>query len=561
MLTKLHVRDFTLLQDLSLEFGEGLSLLTGETGAGKSILVEALSLLLGGRADVHTIRSGCGEAALEADFHIGNPEDSIRRWAEEEGIAMGETLSVRRRIGKSGRSTATVNGRPVSVGRLKTLGESLVHIHGQNQGQALLDEEVHRAILDRLPKVARHAGETRRRASAISSLLSKIRTAEMGERQRSLRIETLRFQLEEIAAVSPLEGEETELRARRNRLRNAQEIADDAAALLEALRDGEGAAGGALAEALRRAESLREVLPEWKDLARDLRDASSVVAGVAMEGEQALNGLTFDPGDLENIEERLAGFEKLKRKYGPTIEEVLEHRHGLEGELVELTSNGASHEALTAELSEVFEGYKRAAEKLRSERDTAGRALQKSVVKELKGLALEKARFEVELEPRPVESPEDVRPEGTEEVRFLFSANPGEPLKPLSRVASGGELSRTMLALLTSLQGSAGPGSLVFDEVDTGIGGRPAERVGRRLRDLGGSRQVLCITHLPQIAAYAHRHIRVRKEFSGRSTDVSATLLDPEERVEELARMLAGERVTDTARKHARQLIEEAHRS
>jgi len=558
MLTHLTLRNFALVEQLEIAFGDGLTLLTGETGAGKSILVEALGLILGGRADAHHIRSGSDAAELEAVFRLPSPPAPLRAWAAEEGVPLEEELVVQRSLRLGGRNVSRVNGSAVPAGRIRALAEHLVHLHGQHQSHALLDEEAHRALLDALPAVRPAAIETERAASAVSALLGRIRTLERDERERARRLDALRFQIEEIDRVDPRGGEEEELAGRRSRLRHARRIGEDASALVDLLRESEGAALSLLAETLRRMDDLAEILPAWRDLGADARSASETLSAVAAEAEALLSSLEDDPGALEETEARLAALDALKRKYGPGLVDVLGHREAIGRELDALSDARRGPDALRIDLDSAFAAYLEAGRALSGARAQAAASLSSTVTKELSTLALEKARFEIALPPRTADAPEQVSPAGLEDVRFLFSANPGEPLKPLAKIASGGELSRTMLALLTALQDAAGPATLVFDEVDAGIGGKPAERVGKRLRALAASRQVLCITHLPQIAAHAHRHAVVAKDASGTRTRVTFTPLDDEKRIEELARMLAGESVTPSARRHAAALLKAA---
>jgi DNA repair protein RecN (Recombination protein N) len=554
MLVSLHLKDFALIDEVEVGFEPGLCLLTGETGAGKSILVEALQLLAGARADAEFVRSGAREAALEALFDPGG-DGAVGAWFAEAGIPLQGECVLRRTISLTGRSIASVNGRTVTLAQLRALGSLLVQIHGQHQGQVLLDEEEHRRLVDTLPAVAPPAAETARTARDLSALLERIRLSRRDAAELAQRAEALRLEAEEIGRVAPKPGEDADLRTLRNRLVHSEAIVEGAEMVRTLLRDGEFSAATALTEALRRIRDLSKLLPEWELIAKDLEASSSVVASVASAAEQAACTTQFDPEALERVEARLADFERLSRKYGPTLDDVIAHFERVRGELDALEAARRDPRALTQELDSCYAAWREAAGRLSGRRREAAAKLGRAVASELRELALEKARFEVDLPPKPVERPEEAVATGLEDVRFLFSANPGEPVKPLAKIASGGELSRTMLAILTAVRDRGGPKTLVFDEVDSGIGGRPAERVGRRLRDLASSRQVLCITHLPQIAAFACHHLRVTKRASGARTLVEIAPLEGAERVEEMARMLAGERVTETARRHARELL------
>lgn len=556
MLRHLTLREFALVESLDLEFGPGLCLLTGETGAGKSILVEALGLLSGRRADVEMVREGSDEACVEGVFDPAGEGAALllRQW----DLPPSREIVIRRRVSRSGRGAATVNGAQVSIAQLKSLGEALLEIHGQHQGQSLLDEESHRELLDGLGEVRSAAETTRSAHSALSEALAALRTLRHSQAERARRLDAVKFQREEIARVAPVAGEEEELRAQRSRLQNASGLAENAAGLQELLRDGEQSAAALLAEARKRALALSQMDPEWQAYLRDLDQAAGILASLGAEAERVATTTTYDPEALERTEERLAGYERLKRKYGPEVEDVLKLQDELEAEYRLLTSGPESEVEAAAKVEFCFQSYLREARRLTACRRGAAKKLGGAVESEMRPLALEKGRFEISLRPLDCASPLEARATGLEEVTFTFSANPGEGLKPLSKIASGGELSRVMLALLSAARLNGGPSTAVFDEVDAGIGGRPAEAVGKRLKLFSRSRQVLCITHLPQIAAWADHHIFVEKRPEKGRTRVLARPLSPEERREELARMLAGETVTETARRHAEALLQSA---
>jgi DNA repair protein RecN (Recombination protein N) len=555
MLTRLRVENLALIDALELDLADGLCLLTGETGAGKSILVEALGLLCGERADLDLIRTGTPEAVVEATFETGAADAEVLALLDAWQVPCDGEVVLRRRLQTSGRSAATVNGAAVSVAQLRELGPLLVTIHGQHQNRSLLDEETHRDLLDAQPDVAPHGAAVAAAHASLTEALTRLRAVQRGRADRDQRLDAVRYQRDEIDRVSPKAGEEEDLLLQKSRLQHAERIVEDAGAVATLLRDGEASAQAQAVDALRRLEDLAEVDPFWAPFIRDLRDASGVLSSIASEAERVASTTVFDPEALEAAQARLADLDRLKRKYGPTLDDVLGHREKLEEEFRSLSGSGSDPEAAEREVREGFRAYLKVASALGQARASAAKGLAESVLAELKPLALEKARFLVELVPKPAREPAEARSTGLEDVRFLFSANPGEPPKPLAKVASGGELSRTLLAILASSGKARGPYTLVFDEVDAGIGGKPAERVGRRLRDLAENHQVLCITHLPQIAAFAHQHVRVQKELAGARTLVRAKALDPRERVSELARMLAGEQVAETALLHAQELL------
>ncbi|MEW5763468.1 MAG: DNA repair protein RecN [Acidobacteriota bacterium] len=558
MLRELRLKDFALVEDLHLDFEEGLTLLTGETGAGKSILVEALGQAAGERAELEMIRHGAREAWVEARFvPSGGPALAVRALLNGWGLPSEEDVVIRRRIAREGRSTAWVNGAVASVGQLRELGSHLLEIHGQNQGHRLADEARQRELLDSLPEVRVRATDTRSAYARLASAMERLAALRRTQSERSARLEALRREREEIERADPREGEEEELRAEKERLQHAEEISGAASSVASLLGPGETSAAGALKEAARHLKRLSEVDPAWSPYLKDLQTATGVLSTIATEAERTASTVQSDPERLDRIQARLADLDRIKRRYGPSVAEVLSRLEQVRREEDLLSGGAGTVEGASAALEEAFGVYARASQALSRARGEAASAFARRVEAALRPLAMEKARFEVEVESRPLRNPEDASPAGQDEVRFLFSANPGEPLRPLSKVASGGELSRTLLAI-ASLATGEGPRAAVFDEVDAGIGGRPAEHVGRRLRDLSSTRQVLCITHLPQIAAFARRHIRVEKTQSEGRTVVRARVLSEEERPGELARMLAGERVPETALRHARELLKGA---
>jgi DNA repair protein RecN (Recombination protein N) len=549
MLTRLHIENLALIDSLELEFSEGLCLLTGETGAGKSILVEAVGLLMGERAEVEMVRSGSPGAVIEATFEIAPAGHAAAQLLRSWSVPSDGEIVIRRRLARAGRSSATINGAAASVTQLRELGSRLVNRHGQHQSQSLLDEEAHRALLDAQPEVAPLALHTASACAALTASIARLRSLQRSRAELAQRLDTVQLQRDEIDRVGPKAGEEDDLLSRKNRLQYSGRIVEDASAVSSFLRDGESSASSHAREALRHLESLAEVDPAWAPFLRDLKDATGILLGIAAETERTASTTVFDLRPLSRSTSVATG--RLKRKYGPRLDDVLAHREALEAEVRHLSEENLDPEAAASQVTSDFEAFTRSAAALTKARSKAAAALAERTERELKPLALEKAKFLVELLPIQPKEPTDARPVGCEDVRFLFSANPGEPPKPLAKIASGGELSRTLLALLTASAAGRGPETLIFDEVDAGIGGKPAERVGKRLRDLAAQHQVLCITHLPQIAAVAHHHVKVEKETRAGRTLIRAAPLSESQRVDELARMLAGETVTDTARRHA----------
>ncbi len=558
MITSLRLKDYALVDELALEPGAGLCLLTGETGAGKSVLVDAVGLLAGSRAETEMVRTGTEEAVIEGSFRPSLKAGEVAALLKGWDLPFDGELVIRRRIQRSGRNTVTLNGAAITLAQLRELGSFLVEIHGQNQSQTLLDEETHRRILDALPSVSPAADALRAASADLSQALSRWRVLSRSEAERDQRLDLLRFQMAEIDRVAPKAGEEEELLASKSRLQNVERIAEAAGSLHQVLAEGDPSVRLLLSDATRWIETLREVDPDWGAYLADLRQASGVLSSIASEAERTASTISFDPEALERTLQRLADLDRLKRKYGPTLDDLLAHRAGIGEEAAQLSGGEATADGARGRVEASFEDYTRRALELSSARKAAAVEFGNAVEAELKPLAMERARFLVELVPRPVGRAEEATEAGLEDVQFLFSSNPGVPPKPLAKIASGGELSRTLLALLTATRQWMGTDTIIFDEVDAGIGGRPAERVGRRLRRLAEHHQVLCITHLPQIAAFAHQHITIEKVQTSRRTSVTAKTLGPEDRERELARMLAGEKIQETALGHARTLLASA---
>jgi DNA repair protein RecN (Recombination protein N) len=530
VLVELEVRELALVEAARVTFGPGLNLLTGETGSGKSLIVDALGLALGDRASTEQVRQGASRASVEARFAV--PE--------------GE-LTLAREVGRRG--AARVDGKPASPTQLRELGRSLIAVHGQHENQLLLDSEAQTLMLDafaggleaRVAVAAVHA-----EWSAASSRLADLeRTQARGQREE----EYLRWQLEELRAAAPRLGEDEELTAERSAARHAVRLLELMEAALGALRGDQG-----LPAAVADVRGAAELDPRLQGVASRLEALSEEVADVGAELRRYAEAIDTDPGRLEVVEGRLALLDQLKRKFGGTLESVVAERERLESRL-----------GSTADLAQALAEARRTVEASRARleaeagrltalRAAASARLGEAVRKELAGLRLEGADFEIRLVPRP-----DVSAEGAEAAEMLFSANPGEPIAPLARVASGGELSRVMLAVRTAAAEADSLPTLVFDEVDAGIGGEAALQVGLRLKRLGARHQVLVVTHLTQIACFADRHLVVEKGpgAEGRNVVRVRELRTEDERASELARMMSGA-VTEKALARAHELLAEA---
>jgi DNA repair protein RecN (Recombination protein N) len=564
MLRCLHITNLAIIRDLTLDLGPGLTLLTGETGAGKSILVDALSLLLGGRAGPEVIRAGSERASVEALFDIAHNRGAAASLEERGYPVEGSTIVARREILAQGKGRASLGGALAPLADLKGLGALLIDLHGQHEQQTLLNPTHHRDLLDR------HAGleEELRRMAAVHGDLqaSQARLVSMreGAQRIAQRLDLLRFEVEEIDRAAVRSGEREALRTERIQMHNAETIQRSARAAYEALYEGDGAALGRLGEAIRAARDLARFDPEMEASVARAEAARAELQELAFGLRDYPDRLVFDPNRLEAIEERLQLLETLLRKYaeGGGEEGIMARRRAAAEELTLLTGGGETVADLEARVDDLRAEAVRIAQGLSRGRRAAAAALERRVEKELQDLALERSRFAIDFRLRStpgsglwVEGEEvAVDAAGYDVVEFLLSANQGEALAPLASVASGGELSRVMLALEVVLRREAEPRTLVFDEVDAGIGGAVAEAVGRRLRSLAKSHQVICVTHLPQIASQADRHVCVSKRPVGGRTEVVLEVLDGEGQVRELARMLAGATVTAAALRHAAEL-------
>jgi DNA repair protein RecN (Recombination protein N) len=550
-----------VVERADLDFAPGLNLVTGETGAGKSLLVDAIALLLGTRADLDVIRQGADAARVEGIFDLSPP---LRELLSGMGLGAEDGELVVRREIRRDRSRAFLNESPVSVESLRKVGAWLGEVHGQGAHQSLLLETVQRRLLDGWAALAKSADETARLYTSLKDAEERLARLRADEGERARRLDTLEFQIGELEAISPRAGEVDALRVERDLLRNAETLRELSGGALELLSEGDGAAmervGGALlsleeAAGLCGASALLEAVKELQPALAHLQDAS---AGVA----SWVSGLESDPGRLAEVEERLVALGRVLRKYGGGEEAAEAFLEAARRDRDALLVDGTSAEGLAEEVERRRSAYTEIAARLSERRRKGAKRLARRVEEELRALDLPRARFEVRVD--PVEAPgSGIRieerevaagPEGVDRVEFQISTNIGMEPRPLSRIASGGELARVMLALRCLGAREEGPRTLVFDEVDAGVGGRAAESLASRLRELAAHHQVLCVTHLPQVAARADLHLAVRKRASRGRTLVQVARVEGEKRVEEVARMLGGE---PAAVRHARELVRE----
>ncbi len=555
MLRELIVENYAVVERVRVEFGSGLNLLTGETGSGKSIIVDALGLLFGGRASQDAVRTGADRARISGVFEL--PQDkALARTLESAGIATEDgELILAREISADGKSRAFAGNRPVTAGLLRDLAPALGDIHGQHDQQLLFSPD---AQLDMLDSFAGPHESTTVVADGYRrwrEVTREIEELERGEQEQLRMLDLWQFQQREIENVMPKAGEDAALDQERRVLQNSARLEEAANALYAALYDSPDSARTQLRAAVKKVEDVCRIDPRLQALKETLPPALIAVEEASYAVRDYLSHLEADPARLEDIESRLAALDRLKRKYGATIDGILAFLHDVRGRIASVETAGERKAELAGERARLAGEYTRAATALTALRRHAAAKLEKAVEAELAALAMERTRFRVALtETAWSES-------GTDSVRFLVSPNLGEEPRPIDKVASGGEISRIALAVKTCIASTSGrPSStaartLVFDEVDAGIGGRAADTVGRRLKQLSGSHQVLCVTHLPQIAAFADRHFSVEKGESGGRTVATVRVLSADARAREIGRMLSGDQLTREALKNAEQLI------
>jgi DNA repair protein RecN (Recombination protein N) len=552
MLREIRIRNFAVIESVTASFSPGLNVLTGETGAGKSMLVDAILLVRGARAQTDVIRSDAETATVEAVFDVA-PNSPAAAVLHDAGLALDDgQLVVRRELARSGRHRAFANDSPVTVGLLERLGDHLVEVHGQHEHQRLLEPARQLELLDRFADAEELLDRVRDLFTKYRAASTEVERTRATERDRVQREDLLRFQLSELDGARLRAGEEEELRTERRRLQHAERLTSGLAEIGRLLREDEDSATSRLHRAGRLLRDLGRVDPACASPADTLDGAGALIED-ALDAVRALGeSIAMAPGRLEAVDERLDVLTRLKRKYGDSEEAMLALREQAAGELDRL----GRHEEILAEqermLGELRGELTDSAVALADRRQAAAERFATRAERELRQLGMERARFEIAVERAPSD---DVGPHGLDRAEFRLSTNPGEDVRPLARVASGGELSRTMLALKAVLTRADRVPTMVFDEVDSGIGGRVASVVAQKLATAAEGRQVLCVTHLAPIAARAAHHVRVSKSVRSGRTRVSAHALTGDARVEEVARMVAGERVTDTARGHARELL------
>jgi len=566
MLKKLIVKDYALIDSLEVDFAPGLNILTGETGAGKSILIGALGLVLGERADTGSVRSGAKAAMVEAEFCLGNYV-AVKKIFGELDLDWSDDLLIRREVSLAGKSRAFVNDSPVNLASLKRIGDAVLDMHGQHEHQSLLYEEQHLDYLDGFAKAwpeRTAVGELFHEYQKIKAELEAMRNKEQLTREK---LDLYNFQIKEIESASLTEGEDADLESQKTVLENSEKLFSLASASYQLLYQQDGSITEQFSALERSVEEVSGIDPRMEPTLKSISSVNDQIEEVARDLRKYRDGISFDPQRLEEIRNRLDLIRTLKKKYSGrenSIAAVLGHYEKIKAEVDSVEHGEENIKKLENALEAKRQELEKSCLALSEKRQSAAKKMAKDVVAQLKDLGMEKAMFKVDVAQTEeatgivCSNKKKYKAEGTgmDVVRFLISPNPGEDLKPLAKIASGGEISRVMLAIKTILSEADAVPVLVFDEIDSGIGGRIAEAVGVKLKEISSARQVLCITHLPQIASLAKSHYQVSKDEKNGRTTTSVAKLDQKQRVEELARMLGGSKITETTLKHAREMIE-----
>ena len=549
MLLELTLRNFAIIDELTVNFGEGLNILTGETGAGKSVIVDAINLILGEKASTDLIKSDKEEALIEALFGISKKRELKDKLISSGLESKGDEVVIKRVIPRAGRSRVYINGSIATFNLLEQIVEGLVDIFSQQEHQTLLKEERHLEVLDEFGGLGSLTGRVSELYKGTTKLKREIEELERDQKNKIEREDFLRFQCKEIDSVRLEPGEDERLEEERKKLANAERLFSVANEAYGILYEGEKAVTDVLKRIRNQIDEVAKIDASLVDVAKSIEKGTIEIQDAAFTLRGYASNISFDPQRLSSIEIRLEEIKKLKRKYGGSIIEILEKRKSLEDELGRISGGGERIEALKKDVEFVESELNNCARELSEKRRQAAGRLMLSVSKELGEVGIKGGKLLVEFEKKPISEL------GFERVSFLFSANPDEKPKPLTRVVSGGELSRIMLVLKEILARVEGGSVLIFDEADSGIGGAVAETVGRKIKNLSKRYQVICITHLPQVAKFADTHFRVTKMLKGNKTRVQIKALDDNKRVEELGRMLGGIKVTEKTIEAAREML------
>ncbi|MGC9248344.1 DNA repair protein RecN [Listeria ivanovii] len=558
MLQEMTIKNFAIIESLSLSFREGMTVLTGETGAGKSIIIDALGLLVGGRGSTDFIRHGEERLELQGLFALAEDNLACRDALLEHGIdATDDMVVLERSLFRSGKNSCRINGKLVTTVLLRQIGSKLIDIHSQHEHQELMNEEFHLSLLDRFAadKIKPALTKYQAKFKEYQSISKEWQNWTKNERELAQRLDMLRFQQKEIENANLQAGEEDRLLEQKNILANFEKLNENLQGAYTAIQ---GEPGGLefIGEAMRQMDSAASIHTDYKAVSEAISSSYYMLEDSMSQIRQSLDQLEFQPEELNQIESRLNDLNQLKRKYGKTIEDIIHYEQEISSEMEKLTDSESHVGHLETKLANLKAELTKQAAILTDIRKKAATTLEKQIKQELNQLYMEKAIFSVRFETEKMELTET----GQDSIVFYMSTNPGEPLKPLAKIASGGELSRMMLALKTIFSRHQGITSIIFDEVDTGVSGRVGQAIAEKIYAVSVGSQVLCISHLPQVAAMANHHYYITKKVQKKRTTTSVTILTGDEKVEEISRMIAGIEVTELTKQHAKEMIEQAEK-
>lgn len=552
------IKNFAIIESLSLTFQEGMTVLTGETGAGKSIIIDALGLLVGGRGSTDFIRHGEERLELQGLFALAEDNLACRNALLENGIdASDDMVVLERSLFRSGKNSCRINGKLVTTVLLRQIGSKLIDIHSQHEHQELMNEEFHLSLLDRFAadKIKPALTKYQTNFKEYQTILREWQNWTKNERELAQRLDMLRFQQQEIENANLQAGEEDRLLEQKNVLANFEKLNENLQGAYTAIQ---GEPGGLefIGEAMRQMEAAASIHTDYKAVSEAISSSYYMLEDSMSQIRQSLDQLEFQPEELNQIESRLNDLNQLKRKYGKTIEDIIQYEKEISTEMEKLTDSESHVGYLETKMATLKTELTKQASTLTDIRKKAAATLEKQIKQELNQLYMEKAIFSVHFESDKTELTES----GQDSVVFYMSTNPGEPLKPLAKIASGGELSRMMLALKTIFSRHQGITSIIFDEVDTGVSGRVGQAIAEKIYAVSVGSQVLCISHLPQVAAMANHHYYITKKVQNKRTTTSVTILKGEQKVEEISRMIAGIEVTELTKQHAKEMIQQAEK-
>ncbi|MBC1377534.1 DNA repair protein RecN [Listeria innocua] len=558
MLQEMTIKNFAIIESLSLTFQEGMTVLTGETGAGKSIIIDALGLLVGGRGSTDFIRHGEERLELQGLFALAEDNLACRNALLENGIdASDDMVVLERSLFRSGKNSCRINGKLVTTVLLRQIGSKLIDIHSQHEHQELMNEEFHLSLLDRFAadKIKPALTKYQTNFKEYQTILREWQNWTKNERELAQRLDMLRFQQQEIENANLQAGEEDRLLEQKNVLANFEKLNENLQGAYTAIQ---GEPGGLefIGEAMRQMEAAASIHTDYKAVSEAISSSYYMLEDSMSQIRQSLDQLEFQPEELNQIESRLNDLNQLKRKYGKTIEDIIQYEEEISTEMEKLTDSESHVGHLETKMATLKTELTKQASTLTDIRKKAAATLEKQIKQELNQLYMEKAIFSVHFESDKTELTES----GQDSVVFYMSTNPGEPLKPLAKIASGGELSRMMLALKTIFSRHQGITSIIFDEVDTGVSGRVGQAIAEKIYAVSVGSQVLCISHLPQVAAMANHHYYITKKVQNKRTTTSVTILKGEQKVEEISRMIAGIEVTELTKQHAKEMIQQAEK-